>query len=189
MATQAKPPKFNTDDTPDTPDEIYADVEQGTGLSIEELNAMPLDQAQHEADYKTMNPPTGDWFKEDLWVVTKRVNVEDRMPGDKDKSGRTYYTFSGYPEPRVANGIEYKPMLFLRVSPDRRFKQDKPQEFDMTYKLWARAVELYLSNKGEIARSVGDVCGLLEDDQYTVRSTNGDSGPFIVDIKPVRQRR
>lgn len=189
MAVSQKPKFDMSDDIPDTPDEIQADIEQGAGLSTDELNAMPIDQAEHDADFKRLNPPTGDWTKENTWVSTKRVNTEDKMPRDRDKGGRTYYTFSGYPEPRVVDGLEHRPMFFLRVSPDKRFKQDKPQEFDLAYKLWTKAVELYLSVKGETAKVIGDVCNVLEEDQYIVRSMNGDSGPIAVDIKPKRQQR
>lgn len=190
MATPSKAPKFAVATDDDIPDEITADESQvNIGLSADELNTMPLDQEQHNADYKAMNPPTGDWLKADTWTLTKRVNADDKMPKDKDTVGRVYYTISGYPEPRVADGIEHKPMLFLRVSPDRRFKQDKVKEFDLAYKLWAKAVELHLSIKGTVAKTIGDVCGVLTEDEYIVRTMNGDSGAFPVDIKPKRQQR
>lgn len=190
MATPQKP-KFNvtTDEIPEMPDEIHADADQGAGLTADQLNEQGFNDEQDEAELKKLNPPTGDWLKENTFDYVKRVNLEDQMVGDIDPSGRTFMTFTGKPEPRTANGIEYQPMFFVRISPDRRYKQDKPQEVDMAHKLYLKAKELYLSLHAEKPRNFGQLITMLCEDNYVIRSMNGDNGAIAVDIKPKRQQR
>ena len=192
MATPQKP-KFNVspdnDDVPDIPDEIQADEEQPIGLTADQLNEQGFNDEQDEAEVRKLNPPTGDWFKEDTFEYVKRVNTEDQMTGDIDHSGRTLMTFTGRPEPRTANGIDYQPMFFIRISPDRRYKQDKPQEVDLAYKLFLKAKELYLALYAEKPRNLGQLKDMLCEASYVVRSMNGDNGAIAVDIKPKRQQR
>lgn len=159
------------------------------GLTLEELNERGFNDAQDEEELKKLNPPTGDWIKDDRWVVAKRTNTEDSSEGDLDTQGRTIFTFQGKPQARTANGLEYQPTFFLRVSPDRRFKADKPQEVDMAYKLFLKTKELYISSKGEKPKNIGQLVKMLIEDSYIVRSMNGDSGAIAVDIKPLRIKK
>lgn len=160
-----------------------------TSLTLDQLNNVGFNDKQDEAEYSKLNPPVGDWLKEDRWACSIRVNNSDIANTDLDSNGRTTLNFMGKPESRQANGIEYQPMLFLRISPDIRYKQDKPTEVDMAYKLFLRAKELYLQLNSEKPKNIGQLVNMLTEDSFVLRTMNGDNGPIVVDIKVKRQAR
>ena len=161
-------------------------------LSLDQMNEVTFNDDRDEQELAKLNPPTGDWKKSDRWALEQkniRVNLEDCIPGDIDTTGRTTITFIGKPDARSMHGIDYQPVLFLRVSPDMRRKKDKPEEVDMAYKLFLKAKELYITMHGEKPRTLKQLLAMLEEDSYIIRTMNGDSGPIVVDIKVERPRR
>lgn len=182
------PEEFNEDDITSRGNSHIATVEH-VGLTLDQLNNIGFNNQQDEAEYAKLNPPVGDWVKEDRWQFSTRLNSNDDSPNDINSSGRTTLNFMGKPESRQANGLEYQPMLFLRISPDRRYKQDKPTEVDMAYKLFLRAKELYLQLNSETPKNIGQLVNMLCEDSFVLRTMNGDNGPVVVDIKAKRQQR
>ena len=196
----------DTKDTKDefgTPDEFIAEDEKGgtspvggsngsATLSLDALSEMSFNDSRDEQELAKLNPPTGDWKKSDRWELEEkniRVNLEDTQPGDVDSRGRTTFTFIGKPDSRSAHGIEYQPVIFLRISPDMRQKRDKPDDVDMAYKLFLKSKELYMTIHGEKPKTFKQLLSMLEEDTYLLRTMNGDSGPVVVDIKVERQKR
>lgn len=182
------PEEFNEDDINQLGN-THTTVEEPVGLTLNQLNKVGFNNQQDEAEYAKLNPPVGDWFKEDRWQFSTRLNNNDSSPNDINSIGRTILNFMGKPESRRANGLEYQPMLFLRVSCDLRYKQDKPTEIDMAYKLFLRAKELYLQLNSEKPQSIGQLVGMLCEESFVLRTMNGDNGPVVVDIKMKRQPR
>jgi hypothetical protein len=198
MATANKGPKpmpvIDNHDDFGTPDEFMPKDDDGAdsnvnanndSLSLDDLANVAFNEAQDEAEYSKLNPPIGDWIKDDRFQFKKSVNLEDSMPNDIDH-GRTYLSFSGKPAPRAANGMEYQPVLFLRISPDLRYKKDDPGKIDSAYKLCLRAKEAYLTSKGEKCKNLAQMVSFLVEDEYVLRTMNGDNGPLVVDIKAKR---
>lgn len=163
-------------------------VYQPTGSGLDALAGMEFDQAQDEQERKKLDAPTGDWQKEDRWEFELYIRTEDSQPGDKNPAGRTYFNFKGKPHSREANDLVYEPTLFLRMSPDRRYKEDKPQEVDMAHKLYLLAKDVYLELKEEAATDPRKFVTMLIEDSYVVRTMNGDGGPIVVAIKSGRRR-
>lgn len=196
----ARTPKFHdgqdeitfedTDNTPSNMNNNY-DNPQGGGLTLDDLGSFSTDTNKaDEEEYQKLKPPKGDWQKVEVWKFSHRTNNNDTLPGDIDTSGRTYFNFAGYPLPREANGVEHKPMLFIRVSPDKRSKQNDPNKNDMAYTLWLKAKnDLYLALYRELPKTYRQVVDMLENDEYIVRTMNGDSGTVVVDIKAKRGKR
>lgn len=166
--------------------------EASGSLSLDQLNSVGFDENRDEEEFAKLNPPTGDWKKDDRWPFAQkdiRVNQEDSVPGDMNPIGRTTFNFAGKPMARQANGVEYQPVLFLRISPDIRRKKDKPDEVDMAYKLFLKAKDMYITLHGERASNMGQLKDMLEEDSYILRTMNGDGGPVVVDIKIERKVR
>jgi hypothetical protein len=160
-----------------------------SGLSLDALGEMGFNDDRDEETRLKLTPPTGDWLKSDRWKFQKVVYADDCEPGDVDPEGRTIFVVSGKPDARQANGMEYQPHLFLRMSPDLRFKPDKPEEIDNSHKLFIKAKDVYMSLKGEKCRTFAQLINMLEEDQYIVRTMNGDSGPIVVEMKAQVARR
>ena len=192
MSTEA-----NFNEEPTMPEEFSAsdnfDSGNSEALTIDDLLSQEYtseQKEQFEDSYKKLNPPTGDWEKDDRWKFEYRFNENDSQPNDINPAGRSFLTFSGKPISREANGISYQPLLFLRVSPDARFKADKPSEHDLAHKLWLKANnELFLALNEREAKNPREVRTMLEEGNYVMRTMNGDNGPVIVDIKLKRARR
>lgn len=181
--------EFTVPDVPTLPtDRPATNIVEGT-LSLDDLNSLGFDDSRDETERAKINPPTGDWEKEDRWKFEKRVNAADSVHGDIDPTGRTFLNVVGKPKQREANGISYEPMLFLRLSPDIRYKQDKPAEVDMAYKLFLKAKDMYTEMYSEKPTKLGQLIAMLEEDSYILRTMSGDSGPVIVDMKVKRSRR
>ena len=182
--------EFTVSDTPTLDSDTHSspNIVEGT-LSLDQLNDLSFNDSRDEVERVKLSPPTGDWEKEDRWKFEKRVNMADSMVGDIDPTGRTFFNIAGHPKSREANGISYQPMLFLRISPDIRYKQDKPNEVDMGYKLFLKAKDVYTELKEEKPKKLGQLITMLEEDNYVLRTMNGDNGPVIVDIKVKRSRR
>lgn len=173
-------------DDVDMPPEIEADDDNVGGADIMGLG---FDNERDDADILASKPPTGDWMKEDSWEAEIRCNSEDRMPGDIQPGGRTLVLLKGKPVARVANGQEYEPTLFYRISADKRKKMDDPTKDDSAYKLYLRAKELYVALYSESPTSWKQLITMLKEDSYVVRTMNGDNGALVVDIKAKRQQR
>lgn len=182
---EAMPAEFADDPAvtvPHTPTAGSAPSTYNAGTkTLEELDAQGYNDAQDELERAKLNPPTGDWKKEDSWDFEKNVNSDDQAQGDVDPAGRTYFNFKGKPVAREANGLQYEPALRLRISPDKRIKADKP-EVDTAYKLYLKCKDMYLekhSEKGTFSK----LCQMLQHDPYVLRTMNGDNGAIVVDVK------
>lgn len=157
------------------------------GLSLEELNERDIDEERDERNRALLSPPAGTWEKpandmqaderERAWKYEKRVNTADRAEGDIDPAGRTMLNFWGKTKPLRKDGITYEPTLFIRISPDVRYKAEagKEHELDNSYKLWLSAKELYLSMYGERGKII-PIKNMLLNDEYLVRCMSGDAG-------------
>lgn len=175
-----------TSSVPSVPSEYIADEQNGSSsgtLSLDDLGNIGFNDTQDEAERAKLNPPTGDWEKDDRWEFKKTVNNNDSITGDIDPTGRTYLSFAGKPIARQANGIEYQPMMFIRLSPDRRYKVDKPTDVDMAYKLFLKAKDIYLELKAEKPTKLLNLVTMITEDNIILRTMNGDNGPIVVDIK------
>jgi len=119
------------------------------GMSLEELDEKGMDEARDERLRAAIDPPAGDWFKSGRCEFEKRVYSNDNAPDDVDPAGRTIFSFTVEVESRTVGEHVYTPKLFLRCSPDARFKADDPTKIDMATKLWLRAKDLYFAVKEE----------------------------------------
>lgn len=182
--------EFTAEDIPIVPGTSHSapQIVEGT-LSLDQLNELTFDDSRDEAERAKINPPTGDWEKEDRWKFDKRVNAADSVHGDIDPTGRTFFNVFGKAKTRVVGDISHDPTLFLRISPDIRYKQDKPNEVDMAYKLFLKAKDVYTELYEQKPTKLGQLITMLEEDNYVVRTMNGDNGPVIVDVKVKRNRR
>lgn len=159
------------------------------GLGLDTWDEKGFNDDRDEIERTKLDAPPGDWFKKERWEFEERVYANDTMPDDLNPAGRTFFTFKGEPESRVANGgMVYTPNMYLRISPDIRYKLDKPDVVDMAYKLFLRAKDLFLDVKGEKA-TPRKLIMFLSEDEYTVRTMRGDNSPIIVDVKKTVQRR
>lgn len=159
------------------------------GLSLDELDiAASNNVARDEAERAKMDPPKGNWNKTDKWMYEKRVSLQDKQAGDIDPAGRTVLNFYGKPEAREENGITYEPTLFLRISPDIRYKADKPKEHDNSYKLYLLSRDLFMSIYGR-APKISEIVKMLEHDEYIIRTFNGDTGPIVTGLQDPNQER
>lgn len=158
------------------------------GMSLEELDEKGFNETRDEQLRAAMDPPAGDWFKSTRAEWEKRVYVNDTMPDDLDPAGRTFFSFTVEVDSRTMGEHTYTPKLFLRISPDARFKQDEPEKIDMAHKLWLRAKDLYLSVKEE-KPTIRKLIMFLAEDDYILRTMKGDNSPVVVDVKRKVERR
>ena len=183
------PPELGEESSASMPVSNGSSSSSSAGISLDDLKGLGFNDEQDEYERAKLDAPTGDWEKADRWKIEKRVYVGDCVLGDIDPVGRTVLTVSGKPKPRTANSIEYEPMLFVRISPDRRYKVDKPSEVDNAYKLFLQSKDVYLALKQERVRNIGQLIAMLVEDVYLVRTMNGDNGPIVVGLKAKVERR
>ena len=185
---QHTPTLPHTDEVEEVPTQYTTDDTDST-LSTN-APGMTFEGGSYDDDYKKLNPPTGDWQKDDRWDTVKMfVNENDQQAGDKNPVGRTYFSVSGKPIPRVAFEVEHQPTLFLRISPDKRYKEDEPNKFDSSYKLFMEVREAYLAIHGKLLTNETDLRYFLVEDDYIVRTMKGDNGPIVVNVKVKRERK
>jgi len=201
METPSNMPSSNlVDDIPDIPDELVDDdvtgpLSNGTAsnhsaLSSEDLDSMNFDSLaqRDEVNRATLDPPKGDWDKEDRWTFGSRVVEGNCELGDLDSRGRTVFNVFGKPKPRTANGIEYHPTLFVRVSPDVRYKEDG-KTLDLQHRLWLKVKDLHLALHDRALSTPKQLKAMLEEDEYQVSTVKGSDGPIVVDVRAKRARR
>jgi hypothetical protein len=163
------PPAFDEDGRHTTSNSDSLTTAQITGASF--------NRSQRAEDHKLMSAPDGDYIKTERWLESfKRTSYDDREPGDVYPDGRSVYTISGKPEPRVVNGVTYQPTLFVRCSPDRRMHRDRPGEFDFNYKMYDRICEVFLTVMGRELENETDLQQFLEEGQYTINTLVGRDG-------------
>ena len=185
---QAETNEFNMPTEFDDQASQNAQPTEGQALSLDDLDSVGFNNEEEELQRAKLNPPAGDWLKIDKFDFRITQVADDCQPGDINPTGRTLYLFSGKPESRAANGIDYEPMLFIRMSPDLRNKQDK-DEIDNAYKLFLKGKDIFLSVHDEMPSSHRQLVEALEEEEYLIRTLNGDSGPFVIDIKPKRVKK
>lgn len=150
--------------------------------SHEALNGLKFNREATTQAFRQQNPPQGDWLKREVWECKVSTVEKDSQPGDLDPKGRTILTFTGSPVERIEEGEIYKPTFRLRVSPDRRYKEDGSD--DTPFKLWSTAVEqLYVSIYGRVTDDVGDIARMLMEDEYVIGTYKGDSDLMINRLK------
>jgi len=194
----------DNDDIDDIPDEMddsgtkpsYAsatsngNVSSTSGMSLDELDEKGINEKRDERLRAAMDPPSGDWFKSDNaraeWE--KRVYSNDHSPDDIDPAGRTFFSFTVEVETRTVGEHNYNPKLFLRISPDVRFKADKPEEIDIAHKLWLRSKDLYLAVAKE-RPTIRKLITFLSEGEYILRTMKGDNSPIVVDVRQRVERR
>lgn len=179
----------NTPETPSTDSRANGNM-MASGLSLDQLDEKGFNEERDEQTRLTLNTPGGDWIKRDRWECEVRVRENDCMPDDLDPSGRTFFLLSGEPETRVVGGHAYTPKMFMRISPDIRWKPDAPDTIDMAHKLFMRAKDLYLDVKRERA-TPRKLIAFLESDEYAVNTMPGNGGgsPYITDVKKIFVRK
>lgn len=186
----AIPVEFTTDVDPVPEEHIVNSNTDNAALSVDMLNNMtPANRQRDELERQKLNPPIGDWVKEDRWTMDDpRILTDDSHADDVNKAGRTMLTFRGECKPRVENGIEYNPMFFLRISPDKRSSMNNEQQPDMPYKMWLKVEELYTALYSKQWSTGKDLFDMLCNDQYVIRTYKGDNNP-IADIKKYDAKR
>jgi hypothetical protein len=187
--------------TDDDPEEFTADVPIGANgaatkasgtISLEELNASFQGRSTVESDYKLLNPPQGDWLKEDRWdydVQTGAFCKEgDCKPGDINPKGRIYFTFRGVPKSRMVGDIEYQPEVSLRVSMDKRLNDpNDPKSMDSAYQRYVECAQTYMAIHGRAMPFLPSaLIEFVTEDHFTITTWNGDRGPIVTKIKPTR---
>jgi hypothetical protein len=190
-----KPVAMNLDDIPDLPAELDDEVDITSptvshALSSEDLESMTFDSLDQrdEQNRAKLDPPTGDWEKDDRWHFDSRIQAGNCEPGDLKPEGRTIFSVMGKPKARVANGLEYEPVLFLRISPDVRLKDDNVS-LDNAHKLWLKVKDLHLALYEKKLSTLAQLKQMLEEDEYVLRTMKGDNGPIVVDVKVKRAKR
>ncbi len=185
------PDEFNVPTLEPSPHDVYNPPHsEGGALTLEDLEEIGVNEQQDEAERKKLYPPPGDWIKSIDWDYRLARFEGDCQPGDISPSGRTIYVFFGKPEERIdREGNAYQPVLNLRMSPDRRFKQDDPTKVDFSYAMYLKAKDLYLALKGAKMTKQVQLVRMLIEDEYVVRTMNGDSGPFVLEVKQRRQQK
>ncbi|MGL5935456.1 MAG: hypothetical protein ACRCZI_07510 [Cetobacterium sp.] len=168
-------------------EEIFADNEI-------DLDSITFDEAQLEADKKRMTAPAGDWVKSEEWSFDKakniHCNVEDREKGDVNLKGRTTYMLFGYPDERSdKEGNTFRPFMKIQLSPDKRMHREKEDQFDHRYKMWVLAWDLFVHLYERKPKGHGELLRCLAEDTYVLNTMNGDDGPFVLRVKPVRKQR
>lgn len=182
------PDEINDEDSHASTTSNGSGYSYSAGLSLEELDAIGIDEERDERERAKIDPPSGNWEKEAKFTYEKRVNTNDRGQGDIDPAGRTMLNFYGKPVSREVNNIVYEPTLFIRLSPDLRYKADKPTEHDQAYKLWLAAKDLFLSMYARRPK-ISEIVKMMEQDHYIIRTMKGDSGPITVGIQDADQER
>ena len=67
---------------------------------------------------------------------TLYLYLENKVKGDLNPEGRTFYRVFGKPIERVdREGNTYQPNISFVVSPDRRYKKDDPTKVDNAYNI------------------------------------------------------
>jgi hypothetical protein len=165
------PPAFDEDSGGHT-------ASNGDSLTTAEITGVSFNRAQRAEDHKLMSAPGGDYIKTERWLESfKRTSYDsDREPGDVYPDGRSVYTISGKPEPKVVNGVTYQPTLFVRCSPDRRMHRERQGEFDHNYTMYDRICEVFLKIMGRDLDNETDLQQFLEEGQYTINTMVGRDG-------------
>lgn len=198
------PPEFNDTEAPqgayDTP---TSNGNSGImGLDLAALKGVSIDTAARNKAHAEMTVPRGDWKKSSRWKLaedsTRNVYLKlgDTQPGDQSYSmnvrdhGRLIVAIQGELDERVVNGFLYKPTIYLRMSPDRRRDENKPGQYDLTYRLYDQACQAYLSIHGRELKEIPQLVEFLLEDTFIIRTMEGDMGPLPVGIRAdVKGRR
>lgn len=182
-------PEFKDDiDDPALPPEFTHDDDDN--LSLDTITGTEFNRKRMNEDLKRISPPDGTWMKEDRWENFKRsINVNDSMPDDIDENGRTVYSIYGKPTPRIVDDTEHQPTLFIRVSPDIRYKKDDTTKFDLAYTMFLKASEVYLAIHGSELTNDTMLKYFLEEDEFALRTMKGDNGLVVTGIQQKRLQR
>lgn len=189
MAAKAKADEFNMNEPESGPTEFTDEATEGAISSVS-LASIGFNDTQDEEERRRLFPPAGDWLKVDEFEFGLQYRDDDQQTGDVSSQGRMILSFMGKPEARYNHaGDEFQPVLFLRMSPDRRYKSDKPSEVDLAYKMFLRSKDLFLEISGEKPGNIDQLVQMMVNDSYTIRTMQGDSGLFSLDVKPNRKAR
>ena len=150
------------------------------GLSEDDFAGIVTDDARDEKNRATLDPPQGDWLKTEKFEFSSVFMEDDSMPGDLYPAGRLILKFAGYPDVRIANGVDYKPRFFLNLSPDVRYKD---KELDLTHKLFLRAKDLFLADKQRKYKDIAELIKFLRFEEYIIRMAKGTDSLYCVGLK------
>lgn len=185
----------------DMPDEFNVEMPAGsenyvagssptTSSSFDDLDDVTFDDSRDEIERAKLYPPPGDWVKSDRWQFRQARYEGDCQPGDINPVGRTMYIFFGKPEVRLDKDRNpHEPILSIRMSPDRRYKQDDPNKVDFAYQMYLKAKDVFLTIKGTKCRKPPELVPFMCDESYLVRTMTGDNGPFVLEVKASREQR
>lgn len=185
--TETDNSEFNLDETPE---EITGPTPE---LTAEEDNLFldaVIDKTEHEELMHKLNPPKGDWVKEDEFERFVFIVKGDCQKGDVNPEGRTKIVFSGYPHARIdQDNNEHQPLLKFYISPDVRYSTSNPNKLDKATELYQRAIEMYTSKHGEMPKTRRDLLLMLELDTYVINTWNADTGLQVGLIKWHRNKK
>lgn len=187
------PPEF--DGVPTSPER--ASAPSSTTVSLAELTFTNTNTAKRdELERAKLDPPIGDWEKNDRWESRVSVIESDSMPGDVYAGGRIVVTVWGKPKPRTKLGLEYEPTIRIRFSPDIRHRPDDVEKIDSSYKIYLLTKDLYLALNGRKVESVGDMQAQLQalesmlvEESYVVNTTVFNNSLFTQGLKVKMVRR
>lgn len=187
-AAQTKDNEFaeNSEEVEDVPSELNDSGDEGEELDHESLMAMGFDNEADERDHAAIHPPGGDWKKEGRFERSEIFVGADRQPGDISPQGRHVVIFSGKPQERDIGDVTHQPTLYFRVSRDERFKRDEPTKPDIQRRLFLSAKELYLKKNGKQPSNIGELFEMLEEDDYTINTMQGEQGLVVLGFKQTR---
>ena len=167
-----------------------------SNVSLGELNIRDQDNSHdEEIERAKLDPPAGDWEKDDRWESRVFIVEQDSLPNDLFAGGRIVINIWGKPKARVKMGLEYQPTLRVRLSPDKRHRQDEPEKIDSSYKMYLLAKDLYLALNGRKLETVGDKKAqlqaleeMLTEENYVINTTVFNNSLFSQGLK-VKLRR
>jgi|SRR5215471_1022110 len=155
------------------------DTDESTRLSEGQITGKTFDTGRRQERHKEMTAPPGDYNKSVRWDTFEvRWREDDSQPGDVYPQGRVVYSVSGKADKKVVNGIEYEPLLFIRLSPDER-QHSNPSfkgEMDFQYKMYDRVCEAFLAVNGRELKDENDLKHFLEEGEYTLNTMLGSDG-------------
>jgi len=163
-------------DLPPAFDDAHADDSENPRLSQGQITGKTFDTGRRQERHKEMTAPPGDYTKSTRWDTFEiRWREDDSQPGDTYPQGRVTYSISGKADKKTVNGIEYEPLLFIRLSPDERHHQNPSfkGEMDFQYKMYDRVCEAFLAIHGRELKNEDDLKLFLEEGEYTLNTMLG----------------
>lgn len=163
--------------------------------SLDELNQFTVDSQLKEQEHARLNPPRGDWEKDQSWSIDLKrdiyVRTGDCRQGDINPAGRTSVTVRGHCKPRTdENNYSHDPEFMLTVSYDyREVERDGKAGEDQRTRLYQEARDAYLAIHGkQMDSKPSTLIEFLLKDTYVIQAFKADNGMMVNKIKARRSR-